>query len=119
LKNAQIEIENMTNWLIANKHTFNTEKIKFMLFNSLKQSNNVTCNNLVINGFSIQRFHSIKFLGLHFNENLTWKPHMMALRKILRTSIGVISKLKYYVNTENLVQIYHSLIEVNYNMAFW
>jgi len=71
LKNAQIGIEDMTNWLVANKLTFNIEETKFMLFNLQKQNKNLTCNNLVINGFSIQRVHNIKFLGLHLDENLS------------------------------------------------
>jgi len=30
LKNAQIDIENMSNWLVANKHTLNIEKTKLI-----------------------------------------------------------------------------------------
>jgi len=61
--------------------------------------------------FPIQQVHNIKFLGLYLDENLSWKSHILTLLKKPRISIGVISKLKYYVNTENLVQIYHSLIK--------
>jgi len=64
------------------------------VFNSQKQSKNLTCNDLVINSFPIQQVHNIKFLGLHLDKNLFWKPHMMALLKKLKTSIRIISKLK-------------------------
>ena len=46
---------------------------------------------------------------------------MLALLNKLRSSFGVISKLKYCLNVENLVQIYHSLIEsyLRYGTIVW
>jgi len=46
---------------------------------------------------------------------------LLALLNKLRTSIEASSKLKYYVNTKNLVQIYHSLIEnqFRYDILVW
>ena len=46
---------------------------------------------------------------------------MLILLNKLRSSFGVISKLKYCLNVENLVQIYHSLIEsyLRYGIIAW
>ena len=89
----------------------NVGKTKYLLFRPNKK--NIACydRSLYFNNTSLERVQNIMFLSLNRNENLPWKFHMIALLKKLRSYCGVIFKLRYYLNTENLIQLYHSLIE--------
>ena len=91
------------------------------MFTSNKKKGIKTDKSLYVNDIPIEKVHAISFLGLLINENLSWKPHMLTLLNKLRSSFGVISKLKYCLNVENLVQIYHSLIEsyLRYGIIVW
>ena len=118
---AQKELVLVTNWLSANKLTLNINKTKFIVFTSSKKKGIKTNKSLYVNDIPIKKVHAISFLGLLIDENLSWKPHMLTLLNKLRSSFGVISTLKYCLNVENLVQIYHSLIEsyLCYGILVW
>jgi len=52
------------------------------------------------------------FLGQNLNENLSWKFHMLKVIKKCSgqwSYIGIIFKLQFYSNTENLIQIIYFL----------
>ena len=70
---------------------------------------------------SLERVQNIMFLGLNLNENLSRKFHMIAFLKKLRSYCGVIFKLRHYLYTENLIQVYHFLIEsrLRYGIIVW
>ena len=109
--NAKIEMNLISNWLAANKFTLYVGKTKYLHFRPNKK--NITCYDrpLYFNNTFIERVQNIMFLGLNLSENLSWKLHMIALLKKLRSYCGVIFKLRYYPNTEKLIQVYHSLIK--------
>ena len=50
----------------------------------------------IIDNKQIQRFESIKFLGVFLDEDLTWKEHIKYIENKLAKNIGIIvrSKLK-------------------------
>ena len=93
--NAQIEMNLVSNWLAANKLTLNVRKTKYPLFRPNKKI--ITCydRQLYFNNTSLERVQNIMFLGLNLNENLSWKFHMIALLKKLRSYSGAIFKLRY------------------------
>ena len=66
----------------------------------------------------IEQVKNILFLGLHLNENLSWKPHMLALLKKLRRNISIMYKLTFYLNKTN---VYYSLIvsHLRYGITVW
>ena len=111
---AQLELYNITKWLAANKLTLNINKTKYNMCFSSSKSNNLLAygnNRLSINSTPLEQVQNTSFLGLYLDENLSWKSHMLIVLKKLRSYLGIISRLKYHLNMENLIQIYHSLIE--------
>ena len=120
---AQLELYNITKWLAANKLTLNINKTKYVCFSSSKSKNLLAYGNkrLSINSTPLEQVQNISFLGLYLDENLSWKSHMLIVIKKLRSYLGIISKLKYHLNIENLIQIYHSLIEsqIRYGIMTW
>ena len=61
------------------------------------------------------------FLGIILHENLSWKSHMLALFSKIRRNVGIIYKLKCYLNTNNLVNIYQALVtsHLRYCITTW
>ena len=67
------ELTNVSNWFNANKLSLNVKKTKFSFFHKSSKKDNIPLLllNLNINGFTIERGSSIKFLGVSLDENLT------------------------------------------------
>ena len=73
-KNANDELEKISQWFKANKLSLNEGKTKFTLFHKPHDKDNLPLQlpNLKINNNEIKRYSSIKFLGVLVDENLTW-----------------------------------------------
>ena len=69
----------------------------------------------------LERVSTIKYLGVMLDENFTWSHHVCQLKKKLAGCVGIISKLKYYIDTKILVQVYHALIasRLHYAITCW
>ena len=52
----------------------------------------------------------VKYLVISFDSNLTWKNHVDELCLKLSKTVGIFSKLRYYVNVDILIMLYYSLI---------
>ena len=67
------ELTNVSNWFNANNLSLNVKKTRFSFFHKSSKKDNVLLRlpNLNINGFTIERESSIKFLGAWRAENLT------------------------------------------------
>ena len=80
--NTQLELLNQ--WFGANKLSLNVKKTKYIIFKPSIGSQNRVVNNqlLTINNQPIERISntsdnkSFKFLGIHVDENITWKHHI-------------------------------------------
>ena len=44
------------------------------------------------------------------DSNLNWKSHISYVSKKIRRSVGILSKLRYYVNSNILINLYYALI---------
>ena len=104
------ELEKVSQWLIANKLSINIKKTKYIIFRSRQKSLNHPNLMIRINNELIERKQSIKFLGVIFDENLSWKEHIKTIASKISRTIGVISKSKFYVSQTSLFKLYHSLV---------
>ena len=76
---------------------------------------------LKIGGVNIQQVSTVKYLGVIFDVNLTWKNHIGELCLKLSKTVGVLSKLRYYVNIDQLKILYSSQIYpfFTYGVHIW
>ena len=44
------------------------------------------------------------------DSNLSWKSQVSYIAKKIKRNIGILSKLRYYVNSDILVELYYALI---------
>ena len=70
---------------------------------------------------NIQEVSMVKYLGVTFDSNLTWKNHVNELCLKLSKTVGIFSKLRYYVNVDILIMLYYSLIYpfLSYGIQIW
>ena len=76
------ELENVTDWLTANKLSLNISKSNFLNFTLHKQtSNNITLNNTTL---------VTKYLGVLIDDKLKWKEHIHHVNLKLSKGIGLL-----------------------------
>ena len=97
------ELSKVELWLNANKLTLNYSKTKYLLIKPKSKLPN-SCN-LSLNGISIEKCCLAKYLGLILDKNLNWKAHVQHLQKKLSCAVGVIAKLRHYLNPKNLLSV--------------
>ena len=68
---------------------------------------------LSLNGINLNHEFSIKYLGIVIDSNLSWKSQVSYIAKNIKRNIGILSKLRYYVNLDILVKLYYALINIS------
>ena len=82
------DLNSIYNWLDANKLSINFTKTKYVLFRTLHSKPPPSNLSLSVHGKKIERVSEINFLGITYNENLTWKKHMLKTLGKIRSSSG-------------------------------
>ena len=101
-----IQLKKVHEWLCANKLSLNIDKSNFVIFHPTQKKVNYEIN-LIINDKSLEQKVHTKYLGVIIDCNLNWKAHVHELSKKLSRGIGVLSKLRHFVTTKILIQIYY------------
>lgn len=114
------QLININMWLQANKLSLNVEKTNFVIFHPQQKKPNCTIE-ISINNKSIKEVNSLKYLGIIIDSNLNWKEHISAISSKISRSIGILSKIRHYLNINTLKQLYYSLIypHLIYGLIIW
>ena len=96
-------------WLNINKLSLNIGKTHFMIFRSRKKNCHFS-TDLRINGQTITRVESTKFLGVIIDEHLTWREHINTVKNKTSRGLGVIYKARKLLNVSTLVSLYYAFI---------
>ena len=101
----------------ADKLSVNIDKLNFVIFYppQRKLPFHVT---LSVDGINLNQENSIKYLGIAIDSNLSLKSQVSCNAKMLKRNIGILSKLRYYVNSDILVKLYYALI-ITYGLISW
>ena len=116
---VNLELKKVSEWLESNKLTLNISKSKFML--TLKNKTLKSDFSLKINGEDLERCESYKYLGVFFDENLTWKPHVDYISKKIAKTCGSLSKLRHSAHIDILISVYYALVYsyLRYGIVAW
>ena len=74
-----------------------------------------------INGKQIENVKLFKFLGIMFDEHLTWKNHITMITNKLSKVIGILNRLKHIYPQQALLSIYNALFlsHMTYGLLLW
>jgi len=113
------ELSRINNWLKINKMSLSKEKTKYMLFRPKNKA--VTPPILTIENTNIEHVDSFNLLGITFDQNLTWKHHIIKIQNKISKVIGIMKHIKHQVPWYTLRTIYNSLImpHINYGILVW
>ena len=107
IQTANTEMEKVVVWLQCNKLSLNINKSNYMLFTN---KHILMDMNVRIENQYIERVKSTKFLGIMIDDRLSWKDHIMIIKKKISRGIGIINKAKKVLNSNCLMDLYYSFI---------
>ena len=106
----QQNLNKLQEWSQTTGFTFSTEKTKCIFFS--KKTTNVS-PLIKIYGRTLQFHDTVKFLGMTFDNRLTWKPHIQDLVLKCRKGLNILKVLSnrcWGTDTNVLLKVYRSLI---------
>ena len=118
--NLNRDLISVNQWLCANKLSLNIDKSNFVIFRPPQKKVNYNIK-LKIDNKDIKEMKSIKYLGVYIDCHLKWKEHILEVSKKLARGIGILLKLRHFVNLASLVQVYYSIIYsfLTYGIIVW
>ena len=112
---VNIGLQNLHNWLTANKLALNIKKPNFVIFYPYQkrlayQPRLCMFDNEKNIYVSLQSKVYIKYLGFLIGQSLSWKYHIDSIVTKISKNDGLIAKLRHSVPRPILLNIYNSLI---------
>ena len=113
------ELDGISNWMKLNRLSLNSTKTKAMIFHTPQR--NVKYPSLKIDNTQVEFVQNFNFLGINLNQHLKWDPHIDLVIKKISKTIGVMKRLKNFLPSRVLLNIYHTLIgpHLNYGISLW
>ena len=102
-KNVTVYLNNISNWLKANKLILHVKKSHLLTFNINKNNdNNKMQIKLFIDKEKLEQKDTTKYLDIYLDENLTWNKHIEYINCKLNRGIGVLQKIRKFVQEKTL-----------------
>ena len=122
-KNCNEELILVDDWFKANGLTANlTKASKYMLtLGKGRKGHDLPQIELNMGNAILEKVKTIKYLGVILDEDFIWSAHIKRVKTKIANSVGILSKLRYYVNIETLIQVYHALVgsRLHYAIICW
>ena len=127
-RKTQSSIKTAAEWFQANKLTLHPDKTKYMVFIPPKtKCDNLNNLSLTLNSTQLQRVgtdcpeKTVKFLGVWFDDKLSWKNHILEIQKKLNCSNYYLAQIRNSVPTKVKLTIYNSLFKshIEYGILAW
>ena len=120
--NINSELKKISDWMAVNKLSLNIGKTKFMIFHFPQKK--ISQNNiphLMINDIPIKQTQNFDFLGLTISETMQWNSHINKVANKISKTIGVMYRIKRFVDQSILKLIYNALIlpHLSYSLLCW
>ena len=115
------ELVGVVQWFKSNRLSVNLKKTNFIIFGNSAKIKKIKNCEIILDNVKILRTETAKFLGVVIDENLTWKDHINYVKNKIAKSIGIISRLKYYLPETTLNTLYNTLVlpYLNYCNIIW
>ena len=103
------ELLNIDVWLRCNNLSISVEKTNYVIF-SLSQRKGNHSFSLSFGGQPLTQSNVTKFLGVYLDQHLTWKYHINFVCKQIAKSVGVLSRVRFYLSFKTKLMLYYTLI---------
>ena len=124
---ANIEINKLFNWFCANRLSLNANKTRYIVIKPPSKNINLGGHSIKINSTVLSRIgnnckdESIKFLGIHIDESLSWNKHIKSINSKIARALFSIKQVRYILPVQSLRTLYNALIQphLNYGILAW
>ena len=114
---ANRNINELFMWFCANKLSLNAGKTKYIVLRPRHMKQNFSLHTVHIGDTVISRIgndcieKTTKFLGMHLDENLSWKYHINEVNKKVSRALFSIKQVKKILPLHCLRTLYNALIQ--------
>ena len=123
----QISLNDINNWCTENRMVLHPQKSKSMLVTTRqkrqlrKRLKQPLTLNLKIENTEIDQVEEHRLLGVIFNEDLSWQPHIEHISKRISRNLYLMRKLKDLVTADALKSFFHAhcISYINYSSTVW
>ena len=118
-KKLNTDLKSLTHWLLANKISLNSTKTELIFFR--KKGTVIPKSKIKLSGVNLQYSSETKYVGIIFDEHLTFESHRNVLQSKLKRANNLLSISKHYVPSEILLQIYYGQFysHLTYGCQLW
>jgi hypothetical protein len=105
------DLENIHQWMLANRLTLNKEKTEYMIIGSRqKLSKIINEPEIHVGETTIKRVSYSKTLGVVIDEHLTWQRQIENIQTKISKGIGMLRRIKKIVPKTTLIKVYNAII---------
>ena len=118
--NIKTSLDNIANWLKANKLTLNVDKSKLLCFDlSPACKNNVF--DAYINGEPLEFNSEAKYLGVIIDNKLTWRQYIENIKNKINKGLGILKKVRHFLQEDTLVSLLNAFLKpyIDYGSLTW
>ena len=119
-KQLNIDLSQLSAWLKANKISLNVSKTEILIFRHPNKPLNYDLR-IKLDGKRLYPSKYVKYLGILIDSHLNWSFHTKSLASKLTRSIGMLAKIRHFVNQSTLRSIYFSIFSslLTYGCQIW
>ena len=126
-----LDLKQLCKWLKANKISLNASKTEVLIFRHKNKPIMYRKNpgeilrpwdiKIKIDGKKIEPSRYVKYLGVLIDSHLNWNFHIDELSTKLSRAVGMLAKIRHYVNHTTLKMIYHGIFSslMLYGSQIW
>ena len=105
---AETCLSDITNWLTVNKLLLSEEKTNFSIFLPAQKTIPEILNRIKVNGKTVQRTESCKYLGVILDDKLCFDKHIIQLSKDLVKIISAFKIVRDWVPRTEKMKLYYA-----------
>ena len=119
-KYMNLDLRFVCNWLKANKISLNASKTEMLIFRDPRKKIDFDLK-IKIDGKKVVPSKFVKYLGIYLDNFLSWQHQEQDMRCRLSRAVGMLCKIRHYVNFDTLKMIYHGIFSsiLMYGSLIW
>ena len=103
---AQMDLNKLGDWFMANKLTLNANKSNCIVFHAKK--NKTVLISLLVNNVRLPLVQNVKFLGVWVDRNLDWCEHVNKVILKLKCNLNLLKVVKNLLLPQVKKSIYYA-----------
>ena len=118
-RKLNIDLKSLNHWLLANKISLNATKTELIYFRNKRTA--IPDAIIKLNGVKLFATNQVKYVGVIFDEHLTFKRHITLLNAKLKRANNLIAISRHYLAKKLLIQVYYTQFysHLTYGNQLW